>query len=100
MGSSENVLKSQLVLVKMSEVDDEASSEERPIFTDQIKVRHGVIIARNPSAAAEKPDYLVIPAKGQWREKNHWIPHKNWKPEEKKSTYDPKKLRIMAEESE
>ena len=42
-----------------TQVDDEGSSEERPIFTDRIKVRHGVIIARNPSAAAEKPDYLV-----------------------------------------
>ena len=39
------------------QVDEEGASEEKPIFTDRIKVKHGVIIARNPSA--EKPDYLV-----------------------------------------
>ena len=95
-----------------TQVDEEGvSREERTIFRDRIKVKHGVIIARNPSSA-ESPDYLVsrfdweeersinldalatilkdsismeeglyvsskvIPARGQWREKNQWIPHK------------------------
>ena len=39
------------------QVDEEGASEEKPIFTYRIKVKHGVIIARNSSA--EKPDYLV-----------------------------------------
>ena len=46
----------QLIAVA-TQVDEEGASEERPVFTDRIKVKHGVIIARNSSA--EKPDYLV-----------------------------------------
>ena len=42
----------------------------------------------------------VVAAKGQWREKNRWIAHKNWKGEGRKSTYDPDMIRLEAENSE
>ena len=43
-----------------SQVDEEGASEERPIFMDRIKVKHGVIIVKNPPG---KPEYLVSECK-------------------------------------
>ena len=42
----------------------------------------------------------VVAAKGQWREKNRWIGHKNWKGEGRRPTYDPDRIRLEAEEAE
>ena len=38
----------------------------------------------------------VVPAKGQWFEYNRWRPHKNWKAESKRETYDPNLMRLEA----
>ena len=38
---------------------DEETSSEKLMFMDRIKVKHGVIIIRNPSTAADEPKHLV-----------------------------------------
>jgi len=84
---TDNTLKSKLVLIKLFKVDDGETSE--PIFIDRIKIKCGLIIIYNPSTKPGHPDYLVVAAKGQWRESSRWIPHKGWKSKDRKSTYDP-----------
>jgi len=94
--SSESLGNSNLVLIKLYKVAEE--EEQKLIFTDRVKVKHGFIIIEHPPESGE---CLVVAAKGQWREKNRWLAHKGWKGKDrKKTTYDPARIRLEAEDSE
>ena len=74
--------------------------------TTKTRVKHGLIVIENDNepegllvsvtSLHGKVAFLsqVIPASGQWFEYNRWKPHKNWKAEGGKETYDPSLMRL------